>query len=194
MDSRVDSRTPERQSQADPRAIVVGYVHLDDCDLALDRALEQSREDPSTVIHVVRAIPRVYTRDVSILDQAYEVARRETIEAVTCAYERAGAHSNPLHIYVTFGDAASALIEVARRVAAELVIIGHGHDGAIARELARHLRCTLVVTTSDRYSAPDIQPLPEVAAPDDPNRRVHTYESKDTFNETTYHIGPIRIF
>jgi nucleotide-binding universal stress UspA family protein len=175
-------------------AIVVGYVHLEDCDLALDRALEQSSEHPNTVIHVVRAIPSVETRDVSILDQAYEVARRETIEAVTRAYERMGTPATPLHIYVTFGDAAHALMEIARRVAAEIVIIGHGSDGAVARELARHLRCTLLVTTSDRYSSPDVAPLPEVAAPDDPNRKTHTYDSKDTLNEITYHIGPLRIF
>lgn len=174
--------------------IVVGYVRGADCDHALEQALEISREPAGGVVHVVRAIGIPDGADLEVLDGAYERARQETIEALTRACERLGQPPRPVHIEVCFGDPASLIAATAERVAASLVIIGHGCDGEVARQLAARLRCALLVSSADRYSNPELLQRQEVARPEDPNRKPHVYSYDNVLEHITHHIGPTRIY
>lgn len=89
--------------------IVVGYVHVETCRAALDQAIERAREEPGAVVHVVRAIPIEGDTDVSVLDDAFEQARAETIGGIVDACERVGLPASPMHIDIVFGDPVAAI-------------------------------------------------------------------------------------
>lgn len=187
------ARAPDAPASA--RHVVVGYVDIDGCEVALDRAFQLSQEDPSCVVHVVRAIPLDERVDVGTLDTAFEHGRQETARAILRVGERVGFPPYPVHIDVSFGDPAQTIAAAAERTAATLVIIGHGSEGRVAHELAERLRCTLVVATANHYSSPDVaSTTAEVAHPDDPHRHPHTYQYEDVFEQATYHVGPTRIY
>jgi len=189
MNDEVTNRARGREQH-----VVVGYLAETDCDAALERAFQLSHELAGRVaVHVVRALRIGDRPDVAELDAAFVRAKTETVGGIMRAIERVGEPAAPVHIDVTFGEPALAIEAAAVRTAATVVVIGQGAHGEVAGKLAERLRCTLLVATDDRYSAPEPRPRQEIASPDDPHRKPHVYASQDSF-DCTFHVGPTRIY
>ncbi|MDP3892721.1 MAG: universal stress protein [Nocardioides sp.] len=120
--------------------IVVGYDGSSDADLAVEAAADQT--GPDGTVHVVTAFhPETNTQLINHLRQLPEefryvydhhTAEKERQHTALARLQERGVHCTG---HVVADDPATAIIDVARREAAELVVVGSRGLGAAQRYL-----------------------------------------------------------
>lgn len=132
-------------------------------------------EQSLTALRQALAIARWHEADVRVLhveDRLLQTARADmrfrshvspTPEEELRAFaERAGASPRPVDVRVTAGEPAPAIIEHAKREAADLIVMGAQTRGALdrmlfgstTRRVIRAARCPVLSARADQHAAP----------------------------------------
>lgn len=176
------------------RPVVVGFDFSHSGEVALDRAVRLAGRAPEHVLHVVcvvdpkHALPSIPASGE--IDYMYAAQVQESLAAVVhAALERANIHSRVgffVHARIN-NKVADELLEVAREMGAELIIVGsHGLTGierlvlgSTSEKIVREAHCTVEVARPTTYPEVDLMKVVEVPPHDHTYVPPHRYEYED---------------
>ncbi len=174
--------------------VVVGFDFSRTGEAALDRAVKLAGRAPEHVLHVVcvidpkHALPAIPASGE--IDYLYAAQVQESLAAVVhAALERANVTSRVsffVHARIN-KNSAEEILEVARELGAELIIVGsHGLTGlerlvlgSTSEKIVREAHCTVEVARPTTYPEAQMMDVVEVAAHDHTYVPPHRYEYED---------------
>ncbi|MGE0400410.1 MAG: universal stress protein [Kofleriaceae bacterium] len=174
--------------------VVVGFDFSHSGEVALDRAVKLAARAPEHVLHVVcvidpkHALPSVPASGE--IDYLYAAQVQESLAAVVhAALERAQVTTRVsffVHARIN-KHVAEELLEAARQLGAELIIVGsHGLTGierlvlgSTSEKIVREAHCTVEVARPSTYPEVDLMNVVEVPAHDHTYVPPHRYEYED---------------
>ena len=149
--------------------VVVAYDFSPSSELALARAIEIAARAPQHVLHIVAALDPHERAIGPLTGVTYETAERIqklVLECVTKAFHgRKSAAEIKFFVHARIGKAATEVLQLAREVGADLIIIGsHGKAGlerlvlgSVSEQVVREARCPVIVARDKTY--PEVQRL-----------------------------------
>jgi nucleotide-binding universal stress UspA family protein len=171
--------------------VVVGYDFSRSAAAALHRAVALAARVPIHVLHVVcvidpkAAVPSLPTYDG--IDDMYAARVQAALAAEIQAELDQTEVSGRVHFFVhaRIGHAAREIVELAREVAADLIIVGSkgltGVErmlvGSTAERVVREAGCTVEVARATHHAEP--RPIGESAAPSESRVPPHRYTYED---------------
>jgi nucleotide-binding universal stress UspA family protein len=150
--------------------IVVAYSMSAGGTLALEHAIELARKAPGRVLHVIHAIdPHAGTPIVPVdgrPDYRYAEAVQAAISeiATSILIARKTTHAIHIDVHARFGKPAEEILQLAREVGADLILVG-SHDrtglerlllGSTSAAVVRGAECSVLLARAKRD-----QPAPE---------------------------------
>ena len=177
-----------------PSPVVVGYDFSHGAGAALHRAVTLAARSPFHVLHLVcvidpeEAIPSIPAYNG--IDDMYAARVQEALAAeIQCELDKADVATR-LHFFVhaRIGKAAPVILDLAREVGADLIIVGSrgvtGLERLIAGSTAEHVvrdaGCTVEVARPKRY--PEVEGLAVALVDPDPSTAYvppHRYTYED---------------
>jgi nucleotide-binding universal stress UspA family protein len=146
--------------------VVVGVDYSALSERAIEYALELARDRDGSLecVTVGEGGPGMPEDAIAHEKQSFVTAARATLESFVServlALERSGVRvaSERIHAHVCFGDAADAITDLARRLDADLIVVGttgrHGLDqallGSVAERVLRHAHCSVLAVRPKR--------------------------------------------
>jgi nucleotide-binding universal stress UspA family protein len=177
-----------------PRPVVVGFDFSHSGEAALDRAIQLADRAPEHVLHVVCVIdpkhPVPAIPPSGDVDYLYAAHVQEALASVVhAALERQDIRTR-INFFVHARidkHAADEILELAREVGAELVIVGsHGLTGierlvlgSTSEKIVREAHCTVEVARPTTYPEVDLMTVVEVPGHDHTYVPPHRYEYED---------------
>jgi nucleotide-binding universal stress UspA family protein len=174
-----------------PRQVVVAHDFSAAADVALDRAVELACRAPHHVLHFVAAID---PHQGFGLDPGERVDYRYAEKIQALLLERLGAifasrsPEQPIEFFVhaRIGDAAEEILDLAREIGADLIVVGaHGHGGIRRRLLGstteavvRDAGCPVIVARAKEYADVELTRVVRIdrdAPPPRPGPRRYSY-------------------
>ncbi len=171
-------------------AVVVGYDFSHSGHAALHQAVRLAARAPSHVLHVVCVvdphdpIPSIPSPDG--VDYLYAARVQEALAAAI--HEELNlaepAHRVSFFVYARIGKPAAEILEVAREVGADLIIIG-SHNlkglerlivGSVSEKVVREARCSVEVARLKEYKDVDLINVVETEGHDHTYVPPHRYE------------------
>ena len=184
-------------------SVVVGYDFSPSADAALHRAVSLAARAPSHVLHVVcvidpkEAIPSI--PPYNGIDHMYAARVQEALAAeIQHELDRAEVHER-VHFFVhaRLGKAVAEILELAREVGADLIIVGsHGMTGiermllgSTSKHIVREAHCTVEVARPKTY--PDVELLQvETVDPQVDPRRAYVPPHRYTYEDHRVSLRP----
>lgn len=174
--------------------VVVGYDFSHSSEPALDRAVQLAGRAPEHVLHVLCAIdPKHAIPSIPAyngVDYLYAARVQEALAAeVHAACERIGIATRiTFFVHARIGKAAEQVLELAREVGSDLIIVG-SHSltgverlllGSVSERIVREAHCTVEVARPNGYPHVEMMTVTEVP-PEDGHKYVppHRYEYED---------------
>ncbi len=174
-------------------AVVIGYNFSTTGHAALRRGVTMAARAPYHVLHVVcvvdphdplPSIPSdtgVDYRYAARVQDALAVAVQEELDLAEPLYRVS------LYVHARIGKPADEILEVAREVGADLIVVGshnlHGLErllvGSVSETIVRDARCTVVVARPKAYLEVELLPASDVAADRPSHVPPHGYEYED---------------
>jgi nucleotide-binding universal stress UspA family protein len=148
-------------STATPRSVqvVVAFDFSPSAELALARAVEIAARAPQHVLHIVAAL------DATSYPVADELQHRIAARANAAFAGRPNVEEVQFYVHARIGKPAEEILDVAREVGADLIVIGsHGNTGiervllgSVSERVVREARCPVLVARAKSYA--DVQLL-----------------------------------
>lgn len=174
-----------------PSPVVVGYDFGRSAGAALHRAVTLAARAASHVLHVVCVIdPREGIPSIppyNGVDAMYSARVQEALAVEIQRELEATEVEGRVHFFVhaRLGKAAPQILELAREVGADLIIVGsHGLTGlermilgSTSERVVREAHCTVEVARPKTY--PDVERVPVEATPEDAGVPPHHYTYED---------------
>jgi nucleotide-binding universal stress UspA family protein len=156
--------------------LVVGLKTTDGGAHAIEEAARIARRIPGCTMHLVHAMEERGTSPRMVRDRADHL-RLYVDEKVASL---GGLASVGIGLHVRVGDPASAIVEVAREVGADLVVLGPSdhrvfHAGRDAERVATATPCPVLVATHARAARAQPEPVIEPPCPDCVRARVASH-------------------
>jgi nucleotide-binding universal stress UspA family protein len=139
--------------------VVVAYDFSVSGHAALDRALALAKREPWHVLHIVCVIdPRMAFP--ALPSERVDIEYANRVVAAISALVRGELGDSPFYVHAPLGKKASrAILAVAERVGADLIVIGckgltgleRAIVGSTAEQVVREAGCTVEVAKSKRY-------------------------------------------
>lgn len=176
------------------RPVVVGFDFSASSEVALDRAVQLAGRAPEHVIHVVCVIDPKHSIPAippsGEIDYLYAAQVQETLAAVVHAALERGHVSARINFFVHARinkNAAEEILDLARELGAELVIVGsHGLTGlerivigSVSEKIVREAHCTVEVARPTTYPEVEMMSVVEVPGHDHTYVPPHRYEYDD---------------
>ncbi len=174
-------------------AVVVAYDFSRTGHAALRRAATMASHAQHYVLHVVCAVdPREAIPSIPSYDGIdYRYAARVQEALATAVQEEldiaAPTHPVSFFVHARIGKPADEILEVAREIGADLIIVGshnlHGLErlilGSVSEKIVRNAQCSVEVARPKEYA--DVNLMPVVEVPPDNRTYVppHRYEYED---------------
>ncbi len=167
-----------------PHQIVVAYSVGPGGAAVLERAVDFAAQEPNRVLHVVHAMDAHAGTPLLPLTGSCDYAYAEAVQAELIRITggvliaRKAPHEIHFFCHARIGKAAEEILEVAREVGAELILVG-SHDktalermllGSTSTAVVRAASCSVLVVRARNYRAVD---LLDVQPDDHPH---HTYK------------------
>ena len=165
--------------------VVVAYDFTQESNVAIDRALELAAHDPALVLHFVT----VLAAGESYL-RAEEIRVGLLARVTRLLGERAPSANIELFAHVHIGRPDEEILEVAREVGADFIVIGT-HDrgpvgrlvlGSVSQEIVRHARCNVILARYKGYDDVQLEKIVET-----PHHKLpalaHRYEYSTALSE-----------
>jgi nucleotide-binding universal stress UspA family protein len=161
--------------------VVVGYDFSRPSDMAVQRALELVRVFPAQhTLHVVTVLQS---------DQSYQTAERVRVDLedqLKQVFElNAPGVELDLHAHVRIGSPADEILDLARQVGADLIIVGSHNRGTLGRLLLGSVseavvdraHCTVLVTRPKTYPDVELEPVEPIGEGEHhkPRELAHRY-------------------
>ncbi len=179
---------------ASQRPVVVGFDFSASGEVALDRAVQLASRAPEHVLHVVcvidpkHAIPSIPPS--GDIDYLYAAQVQEALAAVVHAALERGHVTARVGFFVHARmnkNAADEILDLAREVGAELVVVGsHGLTGlerlvlgSVSEKIVREAHCSVEVARPTTYPEVDLMTVVEVPGRDHTYVPPHRYEYED---------------
>ncbi len=158
-------------STAAPRRILVGVDYSSFAQVALDRAIQLAARDPETELHALtvaegdgpRLPPELVAGVKRDLEQEMKASLGDYVldRAQHCDPKGLGDLRPRIHAHARIGFAADRLVQLARELDAEIVVVGtHGRRGlrrlvvgSVAEEVVRRAGCPVLVVRERDHAA-----------------------------------------
>ena len=182
--------------------VVVGYDFSHSANAALHRAVTLAARAPFHVLHVVcvidpkEAVPSIPSYNG--IDDMYAARVQEALAAeIQCELDKSVVQSRVhFFVHVRIGKPAREILELAREVGADLIIVGSREVsglerllvGSTAERVVREAGCTVEVARPKQY--PEVELLPiEAVDPDEP-RPAYVPPHRYTYEDHRVNLRP----
>ena len=173
-----------------PKQVVVAFDFSEAADVALDRAVELACRAPNHVLHFVAAIDPDegfgLEPDEEVDYRYAEAVQSRLLERLGAIFAaRAPEQTIEFFVHARIGEAAEEILDLAREIGADLVVIGsHGKTGfrrlllgSTTEAVVRRARCPVIVARAKEYPEVTLSRVVRVsrAAPPRPRPRRYSY-------------------
>ncbi len=162
--------------------VVVAYDFSEPADLALERAVELACRAPNHHLHFITALDPhhgIGLEPGAVVDYQYAERVQDKLSELLHALFGARALTGEVHFFVhaRIGHATDEILDLAKEVGADLIIVGsHGRTGikrlllgSVSEAVVRGARCPVVIARAKGY--PDVHLETVVDAPGEHHAR-----------------------